>query len=291
MGGLSPCVRASLTLLRSASIFFAGPQGMSSTPFGEHLKREREMRGVSLNEISAATRISTRFLEAIENDRWSELPGGAFNRGFIRSIARFLGLDEDSLVAEYSMDASGNTNVREAAQLARAGRNWRPVVVAVAILLALLAAGLLAHHFFGSHVMTVFHRPHAPAASAASGGLASQDIPPSVASQTKAQPGLASSGSQASDPASDGTLTLDIGVEKPGYLKVVADGQTVLRERVRAGYSHGFEARNTLEIFSSRASGVRLRLNGQSVPFPPTPHKMARIELTKNDLHPTGGVH
>lgn len=249
------------------------------------------MRGVSLNEISAATRISTRFLEAIENDRWNELPGGAFNRGFIRSIARFLGLDEDSLVAEYALDTSGNTNVREAPQFVKAGRNWRPVVVAAAIFLALLVAGLLAYHFLGSRMMAMFHRPHAPAASAATTGLASQNVPPSIASQTKAQPGPASARSQASDPAPAGTLTLKIGIEKPGYLKVVADGQAVLRERVRAGYSHSFEARNTLEIFSSRASGVRLSLNGQSVPFPPTPGKMARIELTKNDLHPSGGVH
>ena len=58
---------------------------MSSTPFGEHLKREREMRGVSLEEVSAATRISPRFLEAIENEKWDELPGGVFNRGFIRA--------------------------------------------------------------------------------------------------------------------------------------------------------------------------------------------------------------
>jgi len=40
---------------------------MSSTPFGEHLKREREMRGVSLEEISSATRIAPRFLIALEN--------------------------------------------------------------------------------------------------------------------------------------------------------------------------------------------------------------------------------
>jgi len=264
---------------------------MSSTLFGEHLKREREMRGVSLNEISAATRISTRFLEAIENDRWNELPGGAFNRGFIRSIARFLGLDEDSLVAEYALDTSDNTNLRQAAPFVKPGRNWRPVIVAAAILLTLLAAALLVHHFFGSRMMAMFHRPHAPAASAASAGLASQDAAPSVASQTKAQSGPPSANSQASTPTLGGTLTLDIEIEKPSYLKVVADGQTVFHERVRAGYSHAFEARNTLEIFSSRASGVRLSLNGHSVPFRPTPGKMARIELTKNDLHPIGGVH
>src|ERR1700734_633093 len=80
---------------------------MSSTPFGEHLKREREMRGVSLEEISTATRIATRFLVALENEQWEQLPGGVFNRGFIRAIARFLGLDEDSLVSEYALVTKG----------------------------------------------------------------------------------------------------------------------------------------------------------------------------------------
>ena len=264
---------------------------MSSTPFGEHLKREREMRGVSLNEISAATRIGTRFLEAIENDHWNELPGGAFNRGFIRSIARYLGLDEDNLVAEYSLETSADANTRAAAQFVKPGRNWRPVVGAAVILLALLAAGLLVHHFFGSGLMAMLHRPQSPAASAASSVPASPDIQRSVPNQTKAQPGRASGDAQASDPVPGATLALSIGIEKPGYLKVVADGQTVFHERVRAGYSHNFQARSTLEIVSSRASGVRLNLNGQSVPFPPTPGRMARVELSKSDLRPLGGVH
>ena len=60
------------------------------------------MRGVSLEEISAATRIAPRFLEALENEQWEQLPGGVFNRGFIRSTARYLGLNEDNLVAEYA---------------------------------------------------------------------------------------------------------------------------------------------------------------------------------------------
>ncbi|NDQ57663.1 MAG: helix-turn-helix domain-containing protein [Acidipila sp.] len=76
---------------------------MQKTNFGEHLRREREMRGVSLEEISTATRIAVRFLEAMENEQWDRLPGGVFNRGFIRSVARFLGLDEDGLVGEYAL--------------------------------------------------------------------------------------------------------------------------------------------------------------------------------------------
>src|SRR5260370_38687815 len=75
---------------------------MSKGTFGDHLKREREMRGVSLDEISAATRIATRFLQAIENEQWDKLPGGVFNRGFVRAMGRYLGLDAENIVAEHA---------------------------------------------------------------------------------------------------------------------------------------------------------------------------------------------
>ena len=113
---------------------------MSSTPFGEHLKRERELRGVSLEEIAAATRINTRYLEALESEHWSELPGGAFNRGFIRSVARFLGLDEDDLIAEYSLETKSATGAPAAAEKSeQMPRNWKPVIAAIALLVLLVA--------------------------------------------------------------------------------------------------------------------------------------------------------
>src|SRR3990172_2678011 len=79
------------------------PHPMTQAGFGEHLRREREMRGVSLEEIAGATRISTRFLDALEKEAWDRLPGGVFNRGFVRTVARFLGLEEENLLAEYTL--------------------------------------------------------------------------------------------------------------------------------------------------------------------------------------------
>src|ERR1700692_5132326 len=76
---------------------------MARGNFGERLKRERELREVAPNEIVVATRISLRFLEALENEDWDKLPGGIFNRGFVRAIARYLGLDEENLLAEYDL--------------------------------------------------------------------------------------------------------------------------------------------------------------------------------------------
>jgi cytoskeleton protein RodZ len=79
------------------------PVQVQETLFGEHLRRERELRGVSLEEVSVGTRIPSRYLDAIEAEQWELLPGGVFNRGYVRAIARFLGLGEDELLAEYEM--------------------------------------------------------------------------------------------------------------------------------------------------------------------------------------------
>src|SRR5208282_4784024 len=78
-------------------------RGMARGIFGERLKRERELREVTMEEITSATRIGPRFLEALENEDWEKLPGGVFNRGFVRSIARYLGLDEEGFLAEYDL--------------------------------------------------------------------------------------------------------------------------------------------------------------------------------------------
>jgi cytoskeleton protein RodZ len=69
--------------------------------FGTRLRLEREQRGITLDQISRSTKIGTRFLQALEQDRFEQLPGGIFNKGFIRAYARFLGLNEEQTLADY----------------------------------------------------------------------------------------------------------------------------------------------------------------------------------------------
>lgn len=76
--------------------------GTAMGAFGDRLRREREMRGITLNEITESTKISRRHLEALEGEHFEQLPGGVFNKGFVRAYARFLGIDEDQAVADYS---------------------------------------------------------------------------------------------------------------------------------------------------------------------------------------------
>lgn len=108
------------------------------------------MRGVTLEEVAAATRIAPRFLEALESERWDQLPGGAFNRGFIRSVARYLGLDEESMVAEYTLETKGLNQPAASADSYSQGmpRDWRPAITtAVALLIVIFAAAFAVHHY------------------------------------------------------------------------------------------------------------------------------------------------
>ncbi len=69
--------------------------------FGDKLKRERELRGITLEEIAEATKIGTRSLRALEEENFDKLPGGIFNKGFVRAYAKFLGISEEQAVADY----------------------------------------------------------------------------------------------------------------------------------------------------------------------------------------------
>lgn len=73
--------------------------------FGEELRRERELRGIKLSDISGATRVNAKFLEALEENRFEEVPGGVFTRGIIKAYARHLGIDEEELLNAYALEA------------------------------------------------------------------------------------------------------------------------------------------------------------------------------------------
>jgi cytoskeleton protein RodZ len=69
---------------------------------GEQLRFAREERGIPLREISDQTRISVHYLEAIETNDYRRLPGGIFNRSFVKAYARYVGYDEKEAVEAYT---------------------------------------------------------------------------------------------------------------------------------------------------------------------------------------------
>jgi cytoskeletal protein RodZ len=273
---------------------------MSSRPFGEHLKREREMRGVSLDEIATATRISARYLEALENEEWDQLPGGVFNRGFIRAVARFLGLDEDSLITEYELEAKDNDHTHiVAVPLKKAPRNWRPiigVVILVAFVAALGTGGWVVYRQYGARIAAYLHRQRAT--PAASSEPADRTSTAGGADDTgAASPVPGDSGTANAHPATDtaddkSTLELKMEAGKPAEVRVVADGKVAFYGHIEVDEVKHFRARSKLEITSSESSALVLELNGQTVPPIGAPGQAGSITLTRKDLKPAeGGTH
>jgi cytoskeleton protein RodZ len=129
---------------------------MARGTFGERLKRERELREVTPEEVCKATRIAPRFLQALENEQWDRLPGGVFGRGFVRSIARYLGLSEEDLLSEYDLarGENGNGAPAKAEERIPATPKWIPIlagVLAVSILVGLALGGRYAWKAYQGH--------------------------------------------------------------------------------------------------------------------------------------------
>jgi cytoskeletal protein RodZ len=73
-----------------------------SLTLGEKLRQARESRGISISEVAEHTRISALYLESIENNDYRALPGGIFNKGFVKSYAKYLGLNDQEALQDYA---------------------------------------------------------------------------------------------------------------------------------------------------------------------------------------------
>jgi cytoskeleton protein RodZ len=254
---------------------------MARGNFGERLKREREMREVSADELTKSTRISHRFLDALENEKWDQLPGGVFGRGFVRSIARYLGLDEESLLAEYDL-ARGEQKIEAPAPYENripGPPKWMVAVTVLAILV-LLAAVVFggwygwkkfkeyrASRHAGSHVI------EAPAAQPAATETPLHDT---------ALPEMADGG------VAKG-LELSIATSGSTRVRVMADGKLVLDAELAAGENRHYSAKENFEVSATDSSAVLLELNGQTMPPLGAPGASGKMVLGWKDLRQASG--
>jgi cytoskeletal protein RodZ len=114
---------------------------------GITLKEQRERRGMSAAELSRVTRIPLASLEAIESDRFDELPGEVFVRGFLKAYAQAVGLVPDEMLARYTSSRRvayvTPLPVQTPLQAAREGQGRRfGVAIAFVLLLILLSLAL-----------------------------------------------------------------------------------------------------------------------------------------------------
>ncbi|MGB2623719.1 MAG: RodZ domain-containing protein [Candidatus Acidiferrum sp.] len=258
---------------------------MARGNFGERLKREREMREVSLKEVTTATRIGSRFLEALENEQWEKLPGGIFNRGFVRSIARYLGLDEENLLAEYDL-AHGEQSL----PVPQPYENkiprpsvWIPILAVLAMLAVL--AGLIVGGIYG------WRRYAAHRAAKRSSSLA---LPmPAHAGSAATTPVAADEpiSHEAAPASASAKVPLDLSVSTSAAtrVRVVADGALLLDTELPAGETRHFSAKEQFEVTAGDSSAVLLELNGQAMPPVGTPGASGTIQLSEKDLRQASG--
>jgi len=227
---------------------------MARGKFGEHLKRERELREVSLDELSKATRISNRFLQALENEDWGKLPGGVFGHGFVRSIARYLGLSEEALLGEYDLaraeklPAAASKPEEPIPSLPK----WIPVVVGLGalLLLVLLFYGVM----YAWRQMAAYRAAKQSAASAA-----------------------------------DLSLELSISASASTHVRVIADGKVLTDSQIYGGDTLHFTAKQQFDVSATNSSAVLLQLNGRAVPPLGPPGTFGRMVYTQENLRKGSG--
>jgi cytoskeleton protein RodZ len=283
--------------------------------FGENLRREREMRGVTLEEISAATKISVRFLKSIEGEDFAKLPGGIFSRSFIRAYARYLGLDEEPLIAEYQLASQDKGEVdleRLSFPVSRPSRDRRPrsAWVGVVVAAVLLVAGyVLWRHSQGSReavspgaTQVSNPLPEPPVASGSSAHTALPTQSPEAperpggssgqrARAQTAQPGAAPAASVQSLPAGQasasdegGGLVLQIAATEQAWVAIDADGKTILQGVMEPHEIKTLKAQNSFEVLTGNAQGIILTLNGRTLKPLGREGEVKSIHLTRDDL-------
>jgi len=201
------------------------------------------MRGVSLEEISFATKISLRLLEAIEREDFSKLPGGIFSRSFIRTYARYLGLDEDRVVAEFQLAAQPQTDFdlhRMAAGNTRFGRpGEQTTLIATVVAVVLLATGYLLFRYSRRASEVPAPPPPAPIVKSTPATPPPTSAPttpaPTTSVDTTAVPGVTPTfGGQVAPPVAAGT-TLAPGTTTPPGTPVAPGTTPRALERPGAG--------------------------------------------------------
>jgi len=216
---------------------------------GQELKRERELRGISLQEIADSTRINLRFLQAIEDDRLHLIPGRFFVRAILRSYARTIGLDENQVLNRYQqLESYAVTSQEPSAEKKpeseprRLGR--RKIWLAGGLFVILIAL-----------LLFVFLRPSEKKPASA----------PASSSTLSANPFSAAVEVQVEEPSPEVQpfLDLELSFIDETWLQVFADGVRVFEGIKREGDSLRFSRSQEFVLDLGNAGGLTFSINGK----------------------------
>lgn len=250
---------------------------MSST-LGQKLRAAREQRGISISEVAEQTRISPLYLEAIDADNYKTLPGGIFNKGFVRSYAKYVGVDEQEALLDYSRHIASEETVDEEPVRSyrpevltddRAASSLVPTFLFAAVILGLMTAGIL---FLVNYIK---NRQNEPA----------------VATNTSTAPVNQNPEANTAPPPSQIPAMNSLKVEFTAVgdavsLTSVVDSGKGTEVLLPPGKPMLFEPKESLKLRYSkaRAQFAQLTLNGKQITLPSEPEnpKASNIEIEIN---------
>lgn len=236
------------------------PEAESGAGFGDWLRRQREMREISLRDIADRTKISLRYLEAMEADRFDLLPAPIFAKGFLREYARYVGLSPDEVVNHYlsvQQPGASEEEVKKDATLAgqrpnrpKPVRNWTYglfLALAVLVLIGIVAA--LAWY--------AQNRREDPAADV---------TPPPIAAPPAPEPvPVAAPLPTPERPKAPLEVTLDF--TSACWVEVTADGKRLLAQEMAQGESLPVEAQQSVQVTLGDTGAAEIQVNGLSYPL------------------------
>ena len=262
------------------------------------------MRGISLDEIAEATKIGTRSLQALESEEFDKLPGGIFNKGFVRAYAKFLGIDEEQAVSDY-MDAVGENHeageetsvetlkavaaAKEAAAAAegRSGGSAISSIMIAALALLLIAGAGIAWNYLrdrsAADLPESARQPEpVPVRPQAQPPAAASITPPAASSTAAAQkpaPAPPTKASAAADkPAPE--FELLIHAREDSWMSITADGKEVMSGTLKAASERAVRARNRVVLKIGNAGGIEISQNGKPLAPLGEPGKTRTVTIT-----------
>jgi len=249
--------------------------------FGEQLKREREKRSITLDDISATTKISTRLLRALEEDHFEQLPGGIFNKGFVRAYAKSVGLDADQIVADYLV-ASGEDQpaptplpeapLRREEVEVRDEKAWSVPWGTLAVVLLMVALGLALWR--NRHREETTDQPAATPAPQAS-------VPAPTPTPVAAAPVLEST---APATAAAEPITIVVRARADCWLTLTSDGKSVFEGMLTAGGVKKITAQHGAVVKAGDVGAVDITYNGTKVPTDGQAGQVKSFSFDENGL-------
>ena len=248
---------------------------------GEKLRQAREARGISIGEVAEQTRISPLYIESIENDDYRPLPGGIFNKGFVKSYAKFVGIDEQEALQDYSRIISQQEDYKgdepktyrpEVLTDDRSSSSLLPTIIIAIIILGLMTWGILA---------LVKYIQNTPAQ-------------PENANLTNSNSAVNTSIAEVTPTPSQVPSMADLKVEfktssAPIYLSSVSDGKRS-STLIKPDNPADFEPKESLRLgfAKSLSQFAQLTINGKEIKLPSQPANPNRIaiefEINKDNI-------